>query len=338
MAIGHATDRINLSVSLAHNRLSVFCRPPRGECASVRYTFRTKHSRILFTIAPMMPGLGWSGSALIFSLIFASPLAGCSLAVDANRVQCTTKADCTSRGSAFANSTCVDSVCEDPTWGCLSRPPVTSNQSPPYKVTVLLRDLVSQMPVPNAQVKLCRKIDVDCANPVATATSDSSGGATFTVDMMAFSGYLFVQAEGFLDTLYFFNPAIDRDQTVSPLSLATPTANFGLLFQLGRQMSQGYGNVVVTAKDCTGAPAGGVSFQTPSGDGMTSQFYLIGGLPTDKANQTESMSGYGGFINVPAGAATVTASLENPRADLGTISLLVRDGAITYTQVVPIGK
>jgi hypothetical protein len=287
----------------------------------------------------MMAGLGWVSPGLLLSVIVFSPLAGCSLAVDANRVQCTTKADCTSRGSAFANSVCTNSVCEeDPTWACLSRPPVTSTQSPPYKVSAVVRDLVTQMPVQNAEIKLCRKIDVDCANPIGTAMSDSSGGVTFSVDMMGFTGYLFIQAAGVLDTLYFFNPAIDRDQTVPPLSLATPTANFGLLFQLMRQMSPGHGNVVVTARDCTGAAAGGVSFETPSSDDMSSQFYLVGGLPSGTATQTENQSGYGGFINLPAGAATVGASLESPRTDLGTISLLVRDGAITYTQVVPIGK
>ena len=203
---------------------------------------------------------------------------------------------------------------------------------------MVVLDLVTRMPVPNADIKLCRKIDVDCANPVDTKMSDASGGATLTVMETAFAGYLFVQAAGILDTLYFFNPAIDRDQTVPPLSLATPTANFGLLFQLMQQMSPGHGNVVVTARDCTGAAAGGVSFETPSGDSMTSQFYLVGGLPSGTATQTENQSGYGGFINVPAGAATVGASLENPRSDLGAISLLVRDGALTYTQVVPIGK
>ena len=152
------------------------------------------------------------------------------------------------------------------------------------------------------------------------------------------SGIRVAAPPGVLDALYFFNPAIDRDQAVSLISLATPTANFGLLFQLGRQMSSGHGNVVVNAKDCAGAPAGGVSFATPSGDDMTSRFYLVGGLPSDKATETESQSGYGGFINVPTGAATLTAALVNPHAELGTISLLVRDGAITYTQVVPIGK
>ena len=36
---------------------------------------------------------------------------GCSLNVDSSRVQCTVDADCTDRGGAFANSTCVASVC-----------------------------------------------------------------------------------------------------------------------------------------------------------------------------------------------------------------------------------
>jgi hypothetical protein len=47
--------------------------------------------------------LGW-----FFGLVCCS---GCSLAVDPNRKQCSADADCTTRGSEFAESMCVDSLC-----------------------------------------------------------------------------------------------------------------------------------------------------------------------------------------------------------------------------------
>ena len=201
-----------------------------------------------------------------------------------------------------------------------------------------VRDLISQMPVPNAQVRLCRSIDVDCAMPVGSAVSDAAGGVTFTVDGPTAAGYVLIQQDGFVQTLYFFNPPIDHDQTIPPISFASPLANVGLLLQLGRQAIPGRGNIVISSQDCAGAPAAGVSYSTASGDGMTSSFYTVGtgGLPSGTATATDQ-GGYGGIINVPAGTATVTATLDNPATDLGTISVLVRDGAITYSRVVPRG-
>jgi hypothetical protein len=279
---------------------------------------------------------GWD-PAPIFSLAmtFLSLFASCSLAVNADRVQCQTKADCVSRGGDFENASCIDSVCQaDPTWKCLAAPAMLPQQSPPFRIAVTLRDLVTQMPFANGQVKLCRKLDVDCTAPVSTAVGDGNGEATFSVDMVDFAGYLTVQASGIVPTLYFFNPPVDRDQAVS-VSLASPAAYAGLLLQLGRQPLSGHGSIVISSADCTGAPAAGVTYTTASGDGATSSFYTVGGLPTVSATATDAQ-GYGGLINVPAGAATVATSLTSPRTNLGTISLLVQDGAITYSRVVPL--
>jgi len=288
-------------------------------------------SRLFSTQALVFFGL------LTLSLAALS-LSACSLAVNADRVQCNTKADCAARGGEFLNASCIDSVCQpDPTWACLSRPAMASTQAPPYRISLTVVDLVTQTPFPNAQVQLCRKIDVDCAMPIATATSDAAGALTFSVEMADFAGYVAVQANGVVPTLYFFNPPIDHDQVIPPISLASPAANLGLLLQLGRQAIAGRGSIVLSSADCTGAPAAGVSYATLDGDAMTSTFYTVGGLPAATATATDA-GGYGGIINVPSGAATVSATLARPSADLGTISLLVRDGAITYSRVVPRGN
>lgn len=262
--------------------------------------------------------------------------AACSLTVNAERVQCRTKADCESRGGAFANANCIDFVCKaDPAWECLSERSTPSTQHPPFHVVVTLADLVTRTPVANAQIKLCRKLDVDCTTPVSTATSDANGGVTLSVDTADFTGYLAVQASGIVPTLYFFNPPVDRDQAIT-VSLTSPIAYGGLLFQLGRQPIAGHGSIVILSADCTGAPAAGVTYSTANGDGVTAAFYTVASLPTLSATAT-GPDGYGGLINVPAGAATVATSLVSPHTDLGTISLLVQDGAITYTRVVPLG-
>jgi len=268
----------------------------------------------------------------------ASLLASCSLIVDAERVQCRTKADCTARGGAFADAICVESVCQiDPAWACLSATPTTSTQEPPYKVTLLLRDVVDQSPFKgSAQAKLCRKLDVDCAAPVASATSGDGGTVTFSVEVKGFSGYAKVQADGIVPTLYFFNPSIDRDTTV-PVSLPTVQQNQGLLFTLGHPAAPGHGNVVISSEDCTGAPGIGVSYSTPNADAMTVPFYTVQSLPSTAAMATDG-AGFGGLVNVPVGAATVVANLASTRVELAKVSLLVQEGAITYSTVGPVAK
>jgi len=278
---------------------------------------------------------------LEFASLFVSLfLASCSLTVDADRVQCQTKADCAARGGAFADAICVDSLCvSNPAWSCLSAeaPPPASTQEPPYKLTLMLRDLVDQTPYKgSAQVKLCRKLDVDCAAPIATATSGDGGTVMFPVDMKGFAGYVDVKADGIVPTLFFINPPMDRDMTI-PISLATPLANQGLLFTLGRQASPGHGNIVISSLDCTGMPAAGVSYSTPNADNVTSTFYTLSDLPSGAATATDP-GGFGGLVNVPVGTATVIANLSSPKVELARISLLVQDGAISYSTVVPLAN
>ena len=265
-------------------------------------------------------------------------LASCSLTVSSDRVQCQTKADCAARGDAFAGAICVDSVCQiDPAWGCLSAGPLPpSTQEPPSQLAVHLQGVVDQSPKVGAEVKLCRKLDVDCASPIATGMSADGGNVNFSVDMKGFTGYLHVQADGLVPTLFFFNPPIDRD-TMTSVSVATVPENQGLLLTLGRLPSAGHGNIVISSRDCTGATAAGVSYSSPNADAMTSSFYTVSDLPTGAATATDG-GGYGGLINVPVGAATVIANLANPKVELARVSLLVQENALTYSTVVPLAE
>ena len=70
-----------------------------------------------------------------------------------------------------------------------------------------------------------------------------------------------------------------------------------------------------------GRAGGGDDLRHPNGDGLTSSFYTVEGLPTSRPWRP-TPTDTAGLINVPVGAATVVTSLANPHTDLGTISLL----------------
>jgi len=258
-----------------------------------------------------------------------STAGGCSLNLNADRVQCRSNDDCSSRGDAFSGTVCVDSVCvNDPKWSCLDEPPASASGAGPFTVKMQTIDLIKRMPLAGVHVSLCRKVDVDCAQPVMTADTDAQGAVTLTVEA-AFSGFASFQADGSVPTLYFFNPPVDHDQVIPPLSLSTNESRGALLDQLGAETDRA--DILLTVQDCLGKPASGVQFTItpPQSDAIT--YYLVNGLPTAGSNATDA-SGYGGFMNLSANTVTVKATLAGSKRELGTLGLVVRGGAATWSR------
>ena len=185
--------------------------------------------------------------SLFLILSVSSLFAACTLIVNSDRVQCRTNADCVSRGGAFANASCIDSVCKaDPTWECLSARPMPSPQPPPFRIAVTTtrpghpdagRERAGQA-VPEDRRRL--------HDPVSTAASDGHGEA----DVLRGHGRFrriprgagqWHRARRSISSIL----PIDRDQAVS-VSLASPAAYAGLLLQLGRQPAPGHGSIVIS--------------------------------------------------------------------------------------------
>lgn len=271
----------------------------------------------------------------LLALAAVHALVGCSLTVDADRPQCKTDADCGKRGAEFASAMCVDSLCiDDPRWACMGQGS-TATPTGTFRVGLQVTDLVSHAPIAGLRADLCRKVDVACAEPVATVTSDASGKVTFDRVEANFSGYVTLSAEGIVPTLYFFNPPVSSDLEIPSLSLSTPKSRSALLGQLGADTS--LGDLLFNVFDCQGKPASGVSYTlSPSGSGAI-PFYLSSGLPTRNAAATDS-TGYGGFVNVPAGTVTIKAIDVSSQRVIQTLTLVVREGAATWSKVIPDGS
>lgn len=259
----------------------------------------------------------------------------CSLTVDSDRPQCQSDADCASRGAAFADARCVDSLCVgDPRWACMERE-VTGTPTGSFSVGMQVTDLVSHAAIAGLRADLCRKVDVVCADPVTTVDSDAEGKLTFDQVEANFSGYVSLSAEGIVPTLYFFNPPIASNLEVPSLSLSTPQSRTALLGQLGADTTRG--DLLFNVVDCDGKPASGVTFTLSPADTGSIPFYLSSGLPTRNATATDA-TGYGGFVNVPAGTVTIRALDAKSQRVIQTLTVVVRDGAATWSKVVPDGS
>ena len=80
-------------------------------------------------------------------------------------------------------------------------------------------------------------------------------------------------------------------------------------------------------------PAEGVHIWSADSDANTRAFYVIQKIPTATATVTDA-SGQGGFINLRAGSASISGTLSDG-TKIGTVTILVRAGTITYTNMLP---
>lgn len=238
------------------------------------------------------------------------------------------------RGTTFTGSVCQENLCQpDPSWACLSTKRVPEGPGP-FKITVPgAADVMTQQTLPEATIRVCRKLDVTCSNPVSSQTITSPQLATFTLEY-GFAGYLQAEAKDYLPSLYFFNPPIDRDQSTIPIPVASQMEYTALLSVLGVSPNPQRGTAIFQAFDCTGKTAAGISYSTLNTDSQAKAFYYSGGLPSPVATETDSF-GYGGVANLLAGSLSVNAHLSKPSSDLSTISLIVRPQTLSFALVVP---
>ncbi|MEO6603761.1 MAG: hypothetical protein ABIQ16_28010 [Polyangiaceae bacterium] len=270
-------------------------------------------------------------SACLFLGLLGSVL-GCSVTVDANRVQCTRNSDCTARGAAFAGSVCAENACtSDPKWACINDVP-QPDAGGSYKATMHVRDVLGSLALPGVNAQLCRKLDVLCEKPLAKTVSDDKGTFVLPVDGN-FDGFVQMTAPEIAPSMYFFNPPVSADQDLPPISLASPAIAAGIAFQAGGTLLADRGIMLLTTTDCHQAPAANVSYSIGgTRDPATFVFYLFAGVPTTDTSVTDA-TGYGGLVNMPQGFSTITALLAPDQRKVGTISLLVRPGYVTYSQI-----
>jgi hypothetical protein len=257
---------------------------------------------------------------------------GCSLVVSSDAEQCTIDADCAARGADFADTTCVEHVCQtkvDPKWGCLGK---VEPRKPGSMVTIKLQllDLVSTAPAKNLTVKLCSKYDPPCASPLGTPKPEADGFYSVTV-ASDFQGYYDIQGPGYLPSLAFLDPVFDEAN--SDISLIPASAAKSLAAGAGVTLDPDAGLVAARTVDCQSQRTSGVSVSIFPSKKETG-YYLIGSGISPSATATDS-SGNSGFVNVEPGTPTLTATRGQGGAEIGKVTTLIRAGSVTYQIVGP---
>jgi len=252
--------------------------------------------------------------------------------VDADRPQCSTNADCTNRGAAFAGAVCNAGLCEsDSQWACES---VLFGDAPSYTLTMHLQEIVAFAPLPHVNAQLCRRLDVTCKDPVISTISDDEGVVAMQIET-GFDGYVQFIDSKITPSLYFLTPPTTGDLDL-PIRLTTPFVAAGIVASAGgSSWLSDRGIILLNAFDCQGNPAANISYAIDSA--LTSDtfiFYLVNALPTTSVTATD-YTGYGGLVNMPAGVTTISAVLEPSGRKVSKLSVLVRAGFVSYSSVTP---
>jgi len=201
-----------------------------------------------------------------------------------------------------------------------------------------LTDAQTTKPLPGIAAVLCRNLDDMCSNPVGPmVTADDDGVVKMQVEA-GFNGYVQLTGARIAPSLYFLTPPASGDLDLPMVPLASPLAAAGIVSAASGGMTWARdtsGIVLLTAVDCQGKPAANINFSiagTP--DPNTFTFYIVGDFPTTDVTYTDT-TGYGGLVNVPAKNTTIYASLEPSGRKVAQISILVRPGYVSYSNVTP---
>ena len=235
-------------------------------------------------------------------------------------------------------------------WSCLGHVKL----APPAKSTLNLMvspvDIVSNMALPNVVVDACSATDGTCSKPVATATTNAMGIATLSVPAgtKGFDGFWRYQPSGDLESLEFSNIPFRNDVQVNGRQAWTHADVAIVLGSAGASWDTKKGIVGMQVGDCTStylhqdtvtAPTGhtraiGVSFSIKPSDPGVVQGYFLGDTLSTTAKQTDA-SGQGGWLNVPEGWVTMTATLVATGQTIATARVYAKAGALTGTSVSP---
>jgi hypothetical protein len=262
--------------------------------------------------------------------------AGCSMWVDSDRDQCLSNADCSTTSHGLVAGMCVQGLCETrPEWSCANQPAYASAATTgSVDVAVPLRDLLGEPSDRLLQAKLCHKLDIDCEVPEQTPTWNGTGDLELTL-AADFEGYLSISGEAVIPTLYFLSPPLLSGEQLPALTLMSPALMESLALEMDVALMGERGHAQFSIEDCNGVLSEGVSLEAREADTETTRFYGVDGLPDTQATST-SRDGVAGFLNAPAGALTVNARWGEGGAPLGSASILIRPGFVSYGRLSPV--
>jgi hypothetical protein len=320
----------------------------------------------------MSSALKWVAACVAFA--GTASVIACTLLVPYDQLQCSTAADCSARGPAFANSVCVANVCTTRNvgdagdageagatgpWACLSQPSAPTDPNRQVDVKLVTFDslhpfttggnadggddltLVSYTPLAGVAVAACTPDDPSCtAAQTSVVNTDDSGVAALKVPGN-FNGFYYLTKTDFMPELLFPSAhLLASDRSVHYPATILSNTNIAALSSSFGIMSQGAG---------TDAGPGGILLVTQfdcndrhaanvaitTSPAGSTVLYTTGGIPS-KALTATSADGEAAILGMPTGTATVTATLQGKTPQVVTTAdVIMREGTMTWVFLRP---
>jgi len=276
---------------------------------------------------------------LIFSLgLFAQ---GCNLVVAGDEVQCASDADCATRG--FQNAACVEQVCvsadgPQTVWGCLDNlvtetPDPTNTVSFDIDLVYAVGGAVSMSTV----IDVCDKLDPGCTGSGLPKGLNPNGNGTVRVEVPeGFDGFVKIEGPDLVDSRVYVGRPLFGPPSVEEIQLFAPVEFSALANSEGIDPDPTRGTAIVLGIDCRGDGAAGLRFDATNTDDDTTAFYLVNQQPVTPPSVTSTDGdGFGGYFNMPVGAAVVQAIRAEDDRYIGESSFQILAETISYVLVSP---
>jgi hypothetical protein len=240
-------------------------------------------------------------------------------------------------------------------WSCVGRVAWPSPNPNEAVLTVQTLDVITYAPVAGVDVVACYADDPDCGAPYAQGKTDIDGSAPLAIPKspgghdLGAGNYLRITSPGTMPLLYFWGFPVSQPAYNWPLAIG-PGTEWQQAGPGGPQDAGSlHGTVMFNVSDCS--PGGnhlgvGVRVSIDVSDQFTSEFYYQGTPPmqTFTAIETDTSKPAlpgnfvriaGGFVGVPAGIATLTATPHGAAKPSGRATVYVREGTITQVNLMP---
>jgi hypothetical protein len=229
-----------------------------------------------------------------------------------------------------------DSAVDAGVWWCQNAP-IPDASPGPLKVQMFVDDVSSASsqnsfagnPIPGASIQACTTLDIQCATPVGSATTNDAGIAFIEVPS-DFSGYYQLMATGFTSAIASRTPQLSDESVQQGMAdLALIAAGGGLA---GVKADPTLATAIVSVLDCNENPASNMTI-TVGAPGPTEKLvYLADSLPSASATQTDA-TGSAIIYNATPGTLRLTASFAAGNKLLRSVSTLARVGWVTFVQI-----
>lgn len=241
---------------------------------------------------------------------------------------------------------CIPDCDPELPWACVEKYDFPAPKAKSASLDIQYLDFGTGKPLPDVTVKACDRRDPSCSGPGSPydqALTDADGKVLLTVPMLknalfglgpdGFDGFFELTGAGIAPNLRYGKNPIITDAVISGRIVSQ--VQLQQLLQLTKlDLAPDRGVVNVEAFDCVNFRPKGLRFELSNADGETRSYYFRNGLPDPTATET-SVEGMGGFVNVPAGTATVHAYRVEGGQEVSFAAVSVRPGTVTALGLSP---